>query len=415
MNYAKYTKSAIGHLAMHFERGKDRDGNYIKFGNQNIDTDLSWLNYNLAPAHNQVQFIQDRLQEVYCLNRKDVNVMCSWVVTAPKDLDPNDCETFFLNSYEFFEQKYGRENVVSAYVHMDEVTPHMHFAFIPVVQDQKRGLKVSAKECVGKIDLQSMHQEMELYQKVHGLEVKLLNDLTRDGNKSIEELKRGTAIQELTQTKQELKEIEADVELNEKRFNLMVDKMQEVSNAYESVIAELSELRRERGQLLAKDEIEALSEPKKSLFGKEQEYVSIPTDTYVKLRNTALKVDTAEKTMQQAKEIEYNAKELDEACWEKVRELQDEEASLEQKKENAQRWLNQEQRKLDERKEYLDSVQKKFEKIIDAFEQVIAEHNPYDNREMLDEVGRMSEYKSPEKIELERERAREELEWDFEL
>ena len=43
----------------------------------------------MGPKRNisQGDFVKKRCNEVKCLNRKDVNVMCSWVITAPKDLD----------------------------------------------------------------------------------------------------------------------------------------------------------------------------------------------------------------------------------------------------------------------------------------------------------------------------------------
>ena len=48
MNIQKYTKEACGHLFKHFERAKGKDGNYIKFGNRDIDLSMTCLNYNLA-------------------------------------------------------------------------------------------------------------------------------------------------------------------------------------------------------------------------------------------------------------------------------------------------------------------------------------------------------------------------------
>ena len=67
-----------------------------------------------------------------------MNVLCSWVVTVPKDVPEAEYEKFFHATYDFLEKRYGRENVVSAYVHMDEITPHMHFAFVPVVYDKRK-------------------------------------------------------------------------------------------------------------------------------------------------------------------------------------------------------------------------------------------------------------------------------------
>ena len=101
------------------------------------------LNYNLATHQtmDQGEFVRKRCAEVHCQNRKDVNVMATWVVTVPKDLPEQEHKAFFQASYDFLQQRYGRENVVSAYVHMDEVTPHMHFAFVPV----KHGFKEDKK------------------------------------------------------------------------------------------------------------------------------------------------------------------------------------------------------------------------------------------------------------------------------
>lgn len=105
---AKYTRGALGHMFAHYERAKGKDNEYIKFGNENIDTSKSHLNYNLGPKRNisQGDFVKKRCNEVKCLNRKDVNVMCSWVITAPKDLDLKQQKKFFIESYKFLESRY---------------------------------------------------------------------------------------------------------------------------------------------------------------------------------------------------------------------------------------------------------------------------------------------------------------------
>ena len=146
----KFTKGQIGGVTRHFERYKKENGEYIKFGNQEIDTEKTSLNYNLADEKNQMEFIKNRTSEVRCLNRKDVNVMASWVVTLPEKIETQeDQRLFFQESYNFLENKYGKENVISSFVHLDETTPHMHFAFVPVVRDKKRGdLKVSANDLI---------------------------------------------------------------------------------------------------------------------------------------------------------------------------------------------------------------------------------------------------------------------------
>ena len=192
MHVAKYNKSATGHMCAHYERRKDERGEYIKFGNQNIDLSRTRLNYNLAPEHDQIEFIRQRTSEVKCQKRADVNVMCDWVVTAPEGLDRGHLKDFFKASYDFFEKRYGRENVISAYVHMDETTPHMHFAFVPVVFDKKRELyKVSAKQLLTKTELKRMHPDLTRHLKEEyswGSNLKILNGATINGNRTVAEM-----------------------------------------------------------------------------------------------------------------------------------------------------------------------------------------------------------------------------------
>ena len=51
---------------------------------------------------------------------------------------PEKIKKFFDDSYLFLEQLVGKENIVYAEVHYDEDTPHMHFYFLPVVNEVKR-------------------------------------------------------------------------------------------------------------------------------------------------------------------------------------------------------------------------------------------------------------------------------------
>ena len=197
MNIQKYTKEATGHLFKHFERAKDNDGNYIKFGNRDIDLSMTCLNYNLAPNREMTQseYLDKRLSEVYHIKKKDLNVMCSWVITVPDDLPPEKLHHFFHSAYHFMAHRYGEKNVISAYVHLDENKEkghaHMHFSFIPVIYDKKRErFKVSAKDVINKSELQKIHKEAEAYiSKTLKCPVHLLNGSTKQGNKTIEELK----------------------------------------------------------------------------------------------------------------------------------------------------------------------------------------------------------------------------------
>lgn len=216
-NFAKYSRGASGHMLKHYERAKDPEtGEYVRFGNQDIDPERSHLNYNLGPEREGAQytFIKERCEQVHCMKRADVNVLGSWVVTAPEGLSEEQLRPFFQASYDALEGKYGRENVVSAYVHMDESgRPHMHFAFVPVVHDQKKDRdKVNAKECVTRAELKQFHPwlEAEVSQRL-GYQVQLMNEATKDGNKTVTELKQRRELAKQAEFEAQTKEAEMEV------------------------------------------------------------------------------------------------------------------------------------------------------------------------------------------------------------
>jgi hypothetical protein len=209
----KYTRADTGHLFAHYERKKDDEGHYIKFGNKEIDTSRTYLNYNLAPKRDMSQYayLKKRLEDVKCLNRKDVNVMCDWVVTMPQDLrylHPEKQEEFFKETYKFLADQYEEQNVLSAYVHLDETTPHMHFSFIPVVKDKKKGIdKVSAYQLFNKTTLQKFHPALkEHLERTLKVECNVLNGVTENGNRTITELKASQATEKLQKLENSIKD-----------------------------------------------------------------------------------------------------------------------------------------------------------------------------------------------------------------
>lgn len=193
----KYTSGAAGRMLKHYERAPVEHR-----GNENIKPELTELNYNLAFENQpmpQAAFVAQRLKGVRVQKRADVNVLCDWVITQPQELPADKSRAFFEATYAFLRDRYGEHNVVSAYVHMDEVTPHMHFAFLPIVVDQKRGgEKLCAKEVINRKELQMFHTALQnAVERDLGIEVHLLNGATHDGNKSVTELKRALAEENL--------------------------------------------------------------------------------------------------------------------------------------------------------------------------------------------------------------------------
>jgi hypothetical protein len=190
MNCEKFTRNQSGNILVHCNRS---DPNRT-YKNQEIHHDRTHWNYNLAPKHEGMtdyEFMKNRCEEFKILKRSNVNWMVSWVITIPADYEGSQ-EMFFKEAYNFMENKYGKENVISAYVHLDETSPHMHFCFVPVVFDtKKQEYKVNAKVCINRTELLKIHPQMQEYlENKLQTKVNILNGATVEGNKTVEQLKK---------------------------------------------------------------------------------------------------------------------------------------------------------------------------------------------------------------------------------
>ena len=249
----KYTATAAGHMFAHYDRSHSSS-------TSNIDESRTHLNYNLAEKDQPLScldFLHKRMSEIKVLKRANVNVMCDWVVTAPEDLTEEELPVFFDECYKFLNARYGKENVISAPVHMDETSPHLHYNFVPVVKDKKNGkLKLSAKECITRKDLNTFHTDLTKHMTaVFGRDIGILNGATISGNKTIKQLKQMSANLEAFKAVPIEEESSAVYKLLGKdkvvvkrseleRMNKAVENAQLISANQDAIIADLTEQKR---------------------------------------------------------------------------------------------------------------------------------------------------------------------------
>ena len=94
--------------------------------------------------------------------QKQTNVISEWVVSLPKDLPDGSKGRFFDTVYEFCEVRYGRQNVIGAFVHNDESNPHIHVCFVPEAISRKTSKRtVSSASLLTRKELSSFHTDLE--------------------------------------------------------------------------------------------------------------------------------------------------------------------------------------------------------------------------------------------------------------
>ena len=145
MRFAKYKGPEITNIEAHNERRKEKYAS-----NPDIDQSHSKYNFNLVePSGRYRAEVESQINATGCRTRTDSVRVVEVLFTATPDFFKGkklpEIRQYFEEALRFFEQYQSRETIISAVVHMDEKTPHMHLSFVPLTADGR----LSAKEIVG--------------------------------------------------------------------------------------------------------------------------------------------------------------------------------------------------------------------------------------------------------------------------
>lgn len=144
LRFAKHKGGASKALSAHHERTKE-----VYASNPDIDPSRTAQNFHLVtPRWSYEQEIKHRIQMAGCRVRKDsVKFVDTLVTVSPEFAQAHEAEMreYFTRAFAFLKERVGEDNIISAVVHMDEKTPHLHLCFVPLTRDGR----LSAKEILG--------------------------------------------------------------------------------------------------------------------------------------------------------------------------------------------------------------------------------------------------------------------------
>lgn len=145
LRFKKYKGPAISPIEAHNERTKEQYAS-----NPDIDTSRSRYNFRLVQPQGRYREEADRqIEAAHCRVRKDsVRVVEALVTASPeffKGKSRSEIKAYFEYALEFLKSKQDAKTFISAVVHMDEKTPHLHLCFVPLTADGR----LSAKEIIG--------------------------------------------------------------------------------------------------------------------------------------------------------------------------------------------------------------------------------------------------------------------------
>lgn len=145
LRFAKYKGPEIGHIESHNKRAKEKYAS-----NPDVDTARSHRNFHLVtPQRKYRAEAEKQIAEAGCRTRSDsVRVVEALVTASPEFFNGKkkiEVKGYFQEALDFIREHQDPKTIISAVVHMDEKTPHMHLCFVPLTADKR----LSAKEIVG--------------------------------------------------------------------------------------------------------------------------------------------------------------------------------------------------------------------------------------------------------------------------
>ena len=223
MSYAiirntKYKRENLKGIFRHNER---RNKNY---SNENIDKEKSYLNYSIKSPQYSYEKEFDTIREKYNLKgqiKTVSNIACEYIITSDHDyfekIGEEETKRFFETAYKFVAEykNLGEQYILSAKVHMDEQTPHMHLIFLPVVHTKdKKGNSIDKLACSefwkAKDSYRQLQDAFYKYMVENGFDLQrgLPKEETNRQHYSVEEYKKITNFKE---TKEVLKNMKLEL------------------------------------------------------------------------------------------------------------------------------------------------------------------------------------------------------------
>ena len=179
-------------------------------GHTNKDIDNTRTHLNFYCKKNEQTYIKefDRIKKEYDLKghiRSNSIILCEMMITSDNGffdkIGLEETKRYFRESYKFVcnYKNLGEKYIVSAVVHLDETTPHMHLIYIPVIHTKDKEGNEIDKICArdfwrGRDSYRDLQNEFHKYITSKGFDLERGVPIkeTKEINQKIEELKKIT-------------------------------------------------------------------------------------------------------------------------------------------------------------------------------------------------------------------------------
>lgn len=302
MSYAiiRNTNYKMKNLSGIYRHNERKNTNY---SNKDINKQNSKMNYSIKAPYSTYEKVFKDIRKKHNLQgmvKKVSNVMCEFIITSDKEffesIGEEETKRYFQTAYKFVANynNLGEDFIVSAKIHNDEATPHMHIVFVPVVhkkdKDGKEITKIACSEYwKGKDSYRRLQDNFYSYMTKSGFDLERGN---KEDNEHIptEKLKKITnyEVQEMFKNSQnyEQEKITNDIEIMRedykrviKKFNTLAKRYTRVKNIVDETIYNAEQIQLENYTLKQENEnLKTEVMRLKDYIDKTFEYVSLLFD-----------------------------------------------------------------------------------------------------------------------------------------
>lgn len=152
----------MGYVVLHLQKAKGNDAPmsaHIErtIDPHNADKNRTYLNKELIHfpegVNSRTEAIQHRIENADIKRKisKDqvraIRIMLSGTHEDMKDIEESgNLDNWCTDNIDWLKQTYGEKNLVSAVLHMDEKTPHIHATVVPIVTGERRKEKTQKQD-----------------------------------------------------------------------------------------------------------------------------------------------------------------------------------------------------------------------------------------------------------------------------
>lgn len=283
--------------------------------NKEIDVSKTCMNYYLKK--NELNYIKefDRLKEKYDYKgqiRSNSIIMCEMIFTSDdaffSEIGLEETKRYFEESYKFIcnYNNLGEENIISAVVHLDESTPHMHLVYVPIVHfNDDNGTDIN------KVCCRDFWKGRDSYRK---LQNSYYEYITSKGFK----LERGLPVEETNRKHESIQEFKQITNF---------ENTKKVLSSIKLDLPEVPDLKDFRKIILNRDEkiMERIIEPKNQLI---QELYNNNIALHTELSKQAKIVDVATDFQKEKEDILEENRMLNEQCKQLKKKYENKEKQL---------------------------------------------------------------------------------------